>query len=34
MEMLTMERVAAMNRELHKQVAKSFQCSAARVTTV
>ncbi|MGY8690857.1 MAG: serine O-acetyltransferase, partial [Verrucomicrobiales bacterium] len=27
LEMLTMERVAAMNRELHKQVAKSFQCS-------
>lgn len=26
-EMLTMERVAAMNRELHKQVARSFQCS-------
>lgn len=27
MEMLTMERVAALNRELHKQVGKSFQCS-------
>lgn len=27
MEMLTLERMAAMNRELHKQVAKSFQCS-------
>ena len=28
LEILTMERVAAMNRELQKQVAKSWQCSS------
>ena len=33
LEMLTTERVAAMSRELSKQIAKSFQCEAGKATS-
>ena len=32
LEMLTVERVAAMSRELQKQIAKSFQCKSGQAT--